>query len=189
MIEDKLLIWRLKHGSSDALGRLYKKYKNNLLRLAFGLLNDRAAAEDIVYDCFVSIAQSTEKLRLSGNFKSYLATCVVNRVRNANKAGQRQSALGRLPAEVIEIGKAGTAVSNLERPEQWIIAGEKLRLLNNAMAQLPNQQREVIILHAQGEMKFKAIAELQGVSINTVQSRYRYGLDKLRSILNSEVKL
>jgi len=36
-------------------------------------------------------------------------------------------------------------------------------------------------------MKFKAIAELQGVSINTVQSRYRYGLDKLRSILNSEV--
>jgi len=181
MIEDKLLIWRLKHGSSDALGRLYKKYKNNLLRLAFGLLNDRAAAEDIVHDCFVSIAQSTEKLRLSGNFKSYLATCVVNRLRNANKAGQRW--------EVVEQDKAGTAVSNLERPEQWIIDSEQLRLLNNAMAQLPEQQREVIILHAQGEMKFKAIAELQGVSINTVQSRYRYGLDKLRSILNSEVKL
>ena len=181
MIEDKLLIWRLKHGNSDALGRIYKKYKDYLLRLAFGLLNDRAAAEDIVHDCFVSIAQSTEKLRLSGNFKSYLATCVVNRTRNVNKAGQRR--------EVIGLGEAGTAVSNLERPEQWIIESEQLRLLNNAMAQLPIQQREVIILHAQGEMKFKAIAELQGASINTIQSRYRYGLDKLRSILNSEVKL
>ncbi len=179
MIEDKLLIWRIKHGSSDALGRIYKKYKDNLLRLAFGLLNDRAAAEDIVHDCFVSIAQSPEKLRLSGNFKSYLATCVVNRVRNANKVGHRR--------EVIGHDEAGTAMSNLTRPEQWIIDSEQLRLLNNAMAQLPNQQREVIILHAQGEMKFKAIAELQGVSINTVQSRYRYGLDKLRSILNSEV--
>lgn len=181
MIEDKLLIWRIKHGSSEALGRIYKKYKDNLLRLALGLLNDRAAAEDIVHDCFVSIAQSTEKLRLSGNFKSYLATCVVNRVRNANKAGQRREVIGQ--------DEAGTAMSNLTRPEQWIIDSEQLRLLNNAMAQLPNQQREVIILHTQGEMKFKAIAELQGASINTVQSRYRYGLDKLRSILNSEVKL
>jgi len=179
MIEDKLLIWRIKHGSSDALGRIYKKYKDNLLRLAFGLLNDRAAAEDIVHDCFVSIAQSPEKLKLSGNFKSYLATCVVNRLRNANKAGHRREVIGQ--------DEAGTAVSNLKRPEQWIIDSERLRLLNNAMAQLPNQQREVIILHAQGEMKFKAIAELQDVSINTVQSRYRYGLDKLRSILNSEV--
>jgi RNA polymerase sigma-70 factor (ECF subfamily) len=181
MVEDKLLIWRIKHGSSDALGRIYKKYKNNLLRLAFAMLNDRAAAEDIVHDCFVSIAQSTEKLRLSGNFKSYLATCIVNRVCNANKAGRRRNFIGH--------NEAGTEMSNLEKPEQWIIESEQLRLLNNAMAQLPYEQREVVILHTQGEMTFKAIAELQGVSINTVQSRYRYGLDKLRSILNSEVKL
>jgi len=181
MIEDKLLIWRIRHGSSEALGRIYKKYKDNLLRLAFALLNDRNLAEDIVHDCFVSIAQSTEKLKLSGNFKSYLATCVVNRVRNANKVRQRQ--------EIIDLKEAGTVVLTLKRPEQWIIESEQLRLLNNAMAQLPYQQREVVILHFQGEMKFKAIAELQGVSINTVQSRYRYGLDKLRSILNSEVKL
>ena len=181
MIEDKLLIWQIKHGSSNALGRIYKKYKDFLLRLAFAILNDRDTAEDIVHDCFVSIAQSADKLKLSGNFKSFLATCVVNRVRNANKAGQRR--------EVIGHDEAGIGVSHLTRPQQWIIVSEQLRLLNNAMVQLPYEQREVVILHAQGEMKFKAIAELQGVSINTVQSRYRYGLDKLRSILNSEVKL
>jgi RNA polymerase sigma factor (sigma-70 family) len=179
MIEDKLLIWRIKHGSGDALGRIYNKYKDNLLRLAFSLLNDSDAAEDIVHDCFVSIAQSTERLKLSGDFKSFLATCVVNRVRNVNKAGRRR--------EIIESEEANRAESNLKRPQQWIIASEQLKLLNNAMAQLPYEQREVVLLHTQGEMKFEAIAELQGVSINTVQSRYRYGLDKLRSILNSEV--
>ncbi len=181
MIEDKLLIWRFKRGSTAALCRIYNKYKDNLLRLASALLNDTSAAEDIVHDFFVSFAQSPERLKLNGSLKSYLATCVVNRVRNANKARQRQEATG--------LNEAESVVSNSKRPEQWIICSEQLRQLNNAMAQLPYQQREVIILHLQGEMKFKAIAKLQDVSINTIQSRYRYGLDKLRSILDSEVKL
>ncbi|MHC4692661.1 MAG: sigma factor-like helix-turn-helix DNA-binding protein, partial [Planctomycetota bacterium] len=49
------------------------------------------------------------------------------------------------------------------------------------------EQREVIILHLQGGMMFSHIARLQGISVNTIRSRYRYGLDKLRSLLNSEV--
>ncbi len=181
MIEDKLLIWRFKRGSSDALCRIYKKYKDNLLRLAFALLNDTSGAEDIVHDFFVSFAQSPEKLKLNGSLKSYLATCVVNRVRNANIARQRQ--------EIAGLNETESAESNSKRPEQWIIGNEQLRQLNDALAQLPEQQREVLILHLQGGMKFKAIAELQDVSINTVQSRYRYGLDKLRSILDSEAEL
>jgi RNA polymerase sigma-70 factor (ECF subfamily) len=56
------------------------------------------------------------------------------------------------------------------------------------MQQLPCEQREVIILHLQSGMRFRAIADSQGVSINTIQSRYRYGLDKLRSLLDFEVK-
>ncbi len=174
MIEDKLLIWRFKRGSSDALCRIYNKYKDNLLRLAAALLNDTSTAEDIVHDFFVSFAQSPEKLKLNGSLKSYLATCVVNRVRNVNKT-RRQKNIG--------LDGAASVESNSKRPEQWIIDSEQLRQLNDALTQLPQQQREVVILHLQGEMKFKAIAELQGVSINTVQSRYRYGLDKLRSIL------
>lgn len=181
MIEDKLLIWRLKCGSTDALCRIYNKYKDNLLRLAASLLNDTSAAEDIVHDFFVSFAESTEKLKLNGSLKSYLARCVVNRVRNANKTRRRR--------ETTSLNKAESAVSNSRRPEQWIIDSEQLRQLNDALAQLPEQQREAIVLHLQGEMKFKAIAELQDVSINTIQSRYRYGLDKLRSILSNEVEL
>ena len=56
------------------------------------------------------------------------------------------------------------------------------------MARLPYEQREVIILHLMSDMRFRAIAETQSISISTVQSRYRYGLDKLRTLLNSEVK-
>ncbi len=181
MIEDKLLIWKFKCGSADALCRIYEKYKDNLLRLATALLNDTNAAEDIVQDVFVAFAQSAGKLKLSGNLKNYLATCVANRVRNWNRARKLQESANPNEAE--------SAVSSSKRPEQWVICNEEFRQLNNALSQLPYEQRETIILHAQGGMKFKAIAELQDVSINTVQSRYRYGLDKLRSILDTEAEL
>jgi RNA polymerase sigma-70 factor (ECF subfamily) len=181
MIEDKLLIWKFKRGSTDALCRIYEKYKNNLLGLASALLNDTTAAEDIVHDCFVSFAQSSQRLKTGGNLKSYLTVSVANRARNWNRAMQRQS--------TISLDEAEPYVSSYKRPEQWIIYNERLKQLNDALEELSYEQREVVILHLQGEMKFLAIAELQGVSINTVQSRYRYGLNKLRSILNSEAKL
>jgi RNA polymerase sigma-70 factor (ECF subfamily) len=179
MIEDKLLIWKLKSGDGTALARIYEKYKNDLLRIASGLSSRRSIAEDIVHDVFVSLAQSPEQLKLSGNLKAYLATCVANRVRNSNRAGQREQATSFDENEPV------TADS---QPDRWIIHSEELDRLNNVMAQLPYPQREAVILHVQGGMKFRAIAKSQNVSINTVQSRYRYGLDKLRSELDGEVK-
>jgi len=68
------------------------------------------------------------------------------------------------------------------------MCNEELQLLNSALAAIPYEQKEVVVLHIRGQMKFRAIAELQGVSIKTVQSRYRYGLDKLRVMLDGQVK-
>ncbi len=180
MLEDKLLIWKLKSGDGAALARVYEKYKNDLLRIASGLSSRTNVAEDIVHDVFVSLAQSPERLKLSGNLKAYLATCVANRVRNSNRAGQRR--------ETVALNEAEPAAPDSHGPDRWIIQNEQLQRLNSAMAQLPYTQREAVILHVQGGMKFKAIAKSQNVSINTIQSRYRYGLDKLRSLLNSEVQ-
>ncbi len=73
-------------------------------------------------------------------------------------------------------------------PERMAISAEQSQRIEMALSELPYQQQEVIILHFQSGMRFKAIAESRGVSINTIQSRYRYGLDKLRSLLNSEVE-
>ncbi len=63
-----------------------------------------------------------------------------------------------------------------------------MEILRDALAQIPYEQREVLTLYMQGDMAFKQIAKIQNVSINTVQGRYRYGLDKLRSLLNGEMK-
>ena len=59
--------------------------------------------------------------------------------------------------------------------------------VGDALAELPYEQREVILLHLHSGLTFREIAASQKMSINTVQSRYRYGLQKLKSELNSEV--
>ena len=179
-MEDKLLIWKFKRGSTEAFCRIYDKYKGYLLKISAGLVNDKSVAEDVVHDVVVVLAQSAESIKLTGNLKSFLATCVANRARNVNNHGQLRAAG--------DLDRAESVISRSPRPEQWVIRNEQFDRLNNALSQLSYAQREVITLHLHGSMKFKAIAKLQRTSINTVQSRYRYGIDKLRSLLDSEVE-
>ena len=179
MVEDRLLIWRFKLGSSEALREIYQKYKNDMLRLAVALTNDISLAEDVVQDVFVSFAQSAATIKSRGNLKKYLATCVANRVRNAKRDRQRHEAACMKGADCVDC--------DIKRPEQWAVLSEELELLGEAMAQIPYEQREVLSLYMQGGMTFRQIAKVRNASINTIQGRYRYGLDKLRSILNSEM--
>jgi RNA polymerase sigma-70 factor (ECF subfamily) len=178
MVEDKLLIWRFKRGSREALQRIYEKYVVYLVTLATALSNDVCAAEDIMHDVFVSFAQSGERLKLEGSLKAYLATCVVNRVRDRIRTRHRQSST---------LDEAQSVCSTASGPELSAVCSEELYQLSRAMAQLPYEQKEVVLLHVHGGLMFKHIAKLQDVSINTVQSRYRYALDKLRSLMNGEI--
>jgi len=179
MLEDKLLIWKFKCGSSEALCRIYQKYGDYLLTLAAALLKDVNAAEDVLHDVFCRFIESREKLKLAGSLKSYLATCVVNLARDRLRARKLQ------PCELDEATATALGTNN---PENYAIFGEQARDLNRAIAQLAYEQREVIMLHLRGGMKFREIAVLQEVSINTVKSRYRYGLEKLRAILSNKEK-
>ena len=179
MLEDKLLVLKCRHGNKDAMCRIYEKYKDYLLTLAKGFLGEQAEAEDIVHDVFVAFARSARQFRLTGSLKGYLVTCVSNRARDRIRARMRQ-------AEALDSTSPFAAVSR--NPEQHAAEVEELTRLRRAMRQIPYQQREAVLLHVRGEMRFREIAKLQGVSVSTVHGRYRYGLDKLRSLLNSEVK-
>ncbi len=179
MIEDELLKWKFKRGSKDALRRIYEKYLNHLLTLAMALLNDAGRAEDVVHDVFVSFAGSAKDFKLGGNLKSYLTTCVMNRARDRIRANQRGP---------MQLDAAESISANFNGPDHAIISSEESQRLNRAIAQLPNEQREVIALRLKGEMTFSQIAKLHDVSVNTIQGRYRYGLNKLQLVLNGEVE-
>ncbi|MHC5088310.1 MAG: RNA polymerase sigma factor [Planctomycetota bacterium] len=180
MIEDALLILRFKYGSSEALRRIYEKYRLYLLKLATALLHDVDIAEDTVHDVFLKFAQSADKIGLRGSLKGYLRTCVVNSARNKARAKRLRPSVGLDEIELM------ASASN--RPDQWIICTEDAARISKALTQIPFEQAEAVVLHLLGDLTFREIAKLQSVSIKTIQSRYRYGLDKLRTLLNSEGK-
>jgi RNA polymerase sigma factor (sigma-70 family) len=179
MPDDRRLIQQLKRGDKEALRQIYQDYKDDLLTVATSLLHDACAAEDILHDVFVSFASGIGRLELRRSLRSYLMTSVVNRVRDRfRKKGSQAVGLGEIDA----------FSSENEGPEQRAVFGEQSRKLAKALALLPLEQREVIVLHLNGGMKFKEIGELQGISPSTVQGRYRYGVDKLRTILNGALR-
>jgi RNA polymerase sigma-70 factor (ECF subfamily) len=178
MLEDKLLVLKCRRGSKNAMCRIYQKYKDYLLTLAKGLLSEQAEAEDVVHDVFVSFAHSAKQFQLKGSLRSYLATCASNRARDIIRKKTRQ---------VKDSASVNTIVSDSGGPEQRAIKDEELARLRQAIMQIPYEQREAVLLHIKGGLKLREIAKLQGVTVSTIQGRYRYGLDKLRSLLNSEV--
>lgn len=179
LLEDQRLIRRLKAGDSQALRRIYEKYRCDLLKLAVVLVNDINQAEDVVHDVFLSFARSTDRIKPQGSLKNYLATSVVNRFRLL-----RRNALKHKTSQLLENEEL---VSKQHRPPQWAILSEQLKHLNEAMEQLPDDQREVIALKMESKMRIEQIAKIQSVPANTVKGRYRYGIAKLRSLLNGKV--
>jgi len=178
MIEDELLKWKFKSGSKEALPRIYEKYRDYLLTVAMALVNDAGLAEDIVQDVFVAFAQSSRTFKLRGSLKSYLATCALNRCRDQIRAHKRQP---------LSLDEDTPTQSEFGPPDRRMISDEQSRQVAGAMAQLPDEQREVIALHLNAAMKLRHIAGLQNVSVSTIKGRYRYGLQKLRSALNGRL--
>ena len=179
MLEDRLLVWRFRKGSNAALRRIYEKYYNYLLTVATALLHDVNTAEDIVHDSFVKLSQSPHLLNPRRSLKWYLVVCVSNRARDELRGRRRKA---------VDMNESLSVPSTTCGPASAAIRNEEMRIVSQALQQLPFEQREVVVLRTRGRMTFKAIAEFRQVSVRTVHSRYRYGLDKLKTLLNGQLK-
>ena len=181
MREDRLLIRRFNARDTQALRRIYEKYRLDLLSVAGALLNDPATCEDVLHDVFVGFASQAGRFELRGSLKGYLAICVANRARNVNRQDRQ---IG--PERLIE---ARPGPSRQPDSSEAAAHAEQRLIVTSALAQLPQEQRQVIVLHVLGSLRFRQIAQLTGEPINTIQSRYRYGLQKLRSLLDGQIEL
>ena len=144
----------------------YRRYGSALVLFAAALTGERSRAQDAVHQVFARLLENGS-LRNALDAKAYLFTCVRNAVLNDRKARQRDVAID-------------PECAWFEPPHRDFAAELNLR---RALWELPEDQREVTVLHIWGELTFAQIAEVLSVSANTAASRYRYALAKLREAM------
>jgi RNA polymerase sigma-70 factor (ECF subfamily) len=155
---------------SDArtqVGRLYDVHGASLYRYALMLLSDSDAAEDTVQQVFVATLARADRIRDEVN---YLRRAVRNECFSVLR--RRRSSGEAVDVALLEKVAEPTKGDHLER-----IA------LEDAIRQLPPEQREAIHLHVFEGFTLREIAEFLDLSINTVATRYRYAISKLKRIL------
>jgi RNA polymerase sigma-70 factor (ECF subfamily) len=150
------------------LAALYEAHGRALLAYATALVNDRATGEDLLHQVFARLLSGG--IGITGPPLPYLCRAVRNAAFNRKRDRARETAL--------------------EGHDAWLEAPSGLEeialTIESAMRHLPDEQREVMALRVWGEMTFEEIARTLGISPNTVASRYRYGLAKLRAVLKPE---
>lgn len=173
--DEQALLTAMASGNRKAFNKIYLMYKDDLLTVLVWLLKDKPMAEDALHDVFVSLAQRTRPVELQGTLRNYLVTSCLNRARNLMRRRDKGQSLAR-KAACLES-------STTDSPVEETIMNEECERVVTALAALPEGQREVVALRIQGQLTFREIAQSLATSINTVQSRYRYALSSLRTML------
>jgi RNA polymerase sigma-70 factor, ECF subfamily len=164
---DRTLCRCIARGDLSALATLYDRHAPGLYRYLTSLLARREEAEDVLQDVFLALAERGREARRIGNARAYLYAAARNRA---------LSALRKASATDTPLSTAAEAPA----PEADTLGQRAVR---EALAGLPPEQREVVVLKVYGGLTFREIAALTETAPNTAASRYRYALAKLRELL------
>jgi len=157
--------------SAKELERLHDEHVAAMFRHGTALLRDEAAVRDILQDIFLKLAAGRANPAGMEMERAYLLRMV------------HHAAIDRMRRDKVRRAHAGNAPAEIfERSPDPDREAFRLRL-ESALAELPVEQREVVVLKLWEERTFDEISHICGIPLNTAASRYRYGLDKLRGLL------
>jgi RNA polymerase sigma-70 factor (ECF subfamily) len=157
-------------GLADRIGRLYDRHAAGLYRYALMILAEPAAAADAVQQVFLAVlSREEDDLESAGH---YLRRAVRNECFSVLRQ-RRRTVLTAVDAPLLDV-----LSGEVDRPEERLA-------LERALRALPPDQREVVHLKAFEGLTFQEIADVTGESINTVASRYRYAIGRMREQLGA----
>ena len=173
--DERSLVLRLIEGDEDAFCELYAAYKNRLIYFAMRFLESREYAEDIFQDAFAVVWQGRRFINPDASFSAYLYTIVRNRILNQLRDLSNQD---KLREQILS-----QAVNYTNETKDEIIANDLRQFISRALQQLTPRQREIFQMSRERQMSHREIAEVLGISVNTVQESISISLRTLRTYL------
>ena len=177
---DLALMLSVKAGNSDAFNLLMGKYQRTVVNLAYRFTGDADAAQDLAQEVFLRIYRASERFEARAKFFTYLYKVTLNLCRNARDKSKRRQAKslsedpleGRAAREVAD--PAGSAADTLDRQELS-------EVVRRAILELPEEQRQLVILQRFEGLSYEEIGDLTSQSVSAVKSklhRAKLGLKK-----------
>jgi RNA polymerase sigma-70 factor, ECF subfamily len=190
-LREKILVRRLREHDERAFGEFVKAYKNQVFNLLFRMLSNREEAEDVAQEVFITVFKNIETFRGDCRLSTWIYRIATNHCRNRIKYLSRrkmqdhreyQDELAKLqPRE----GVAGQPTAGqVARPDQMAEGREMEVLVQEAIAALDDDHREIIVLRDIQNLPYQEICEITGLPPGTVKSR----LHRARLALKEKLK-
>ena len=181
---DEELVLSLRDGDPDAFGLLVFRWQEPLFRFVYRILERREDARDVCQETFLRVLRQPDRFQEGARFSTWMYQIALNLCRDQLRRRKRWRFLAPAPPgpdgepgrEREEQDREATSIEALERRE-------RRDAVSLALADLPPEQREVLVLKEFEGLKFREIAEILGCPESTVKSRMYYGLSGLRSAL------
>lgn len=174
---DQALVDRARQGDQESIRLLVEKYERRVIGLAWGLLGSRQDAEDVAQEAFLRAFRSIGAFRGQSSFRTWLFQIAINasRTYRRTREGRHEDAKGG----AMDFD-ATPAAGSLERA---VITRDRVR---RALATLPVELREAVVLRDVNGLDYREIAEALDVPMGTVESRIFRGRARLKQALDSD---
>ncbi|NBF01559.1 RNA polymerase sigma factor [Pseudomonas sp. Fl5BN2] len=179
---DEALLARYRAGEPAAFEVLYQRHRQGLYGFLVRLCGQPEVAEEVYQETWMSLIRSSSQPRGRASFRTWLYQIARNRlIDHWRKHGMRN------PLHDSYDEQLHGEVDQAAGPEQQLSLSRDQQRIEAALLDLPADQREVFLLRANGELELPQIASLTQAPLETVKSRFRYALKKLRRLLAEEV--
>lgn len=161
---------------TGALEDVFARYQDELLGTLFYLLGNVEDARDAVQETFIKCWRHRDGLAEINNLKAWIFHVALNTGRDLRRAACRRRRLLQAGAESMTVTLEPNPLAKLEHEDE-------LARVRQALGDLRPEEQEVFLLRQNGQMKYEAIAQTIGIPLNTVKTRMRLALTKLRAAL------
>ena len=181
-LSDSILVSQYLNGNEEAFRVLLERHKSKIFTTIYLIVKDRYVAEDLLQDTFIKAINTMKKGKYNeeGKFLPWISRIAHNLAVDAFRKNKRY------PTIVMEDGNP--VLNSLEFSESSVedkqVMADTYNKIRELIKELPENQREVLIMRHYMQMSFKEIAENTDVSINTALGRMRYALINLRKKMN-----
>jgi RNA polymerase sigma-70 factor (ECF subfamily) len=172
-LSDQQLVARFQAGDKDVLSEFLKRYNSRIYRLAYGILRNPQDAEEVIQEVFLRLFQKLDSFKGESSFSSWLYRVAINTT--YMKLREKKGA-DMLPLEIVgkfldeQAEKQGSA-DWMSRPDDELLTEESLKLISDAIEQLPDDFKTVLILRDVDCLSTEEVGQLLGLSPPAVKSR------------------